>query len=305
MKNIIAFDAEFATLEILELSIYSDTLPFSYEPQEIFHSLFRPENERRWPGSERVHHISPAMVRREPFFRRHRARIQSLIDKAECLVGFAVENDIEALRREGIEIPEDKPVIDVRDLHWILEGSARGVELDARKGLAVTAGELGIEFNDNDAHGAGYDTLKTLECFRVLFDRFAREVVGVEDGVWPDDILERYQAHWDSVREEYLERFAHGWVSLVETRDGYRLKASRFAPADDKASVATIEVAARWRALNEIDARFDRRRNREHPSLYLLKPSDIDWFRSYTNEYDAQEAVHHRLHSLRHQSLRR
>ena len=305
MKNIIAFDAEFATLEILELSIYSDTLPFSGAPREIFHSLFRPETERRWPGSERVHHISPAMVRREPFFRRHRRHIQELIDRAECLVGFAIENDLEALRREGIEIPDDKPVVDVRDLHWIIEGKARGVELDARKGLAVTAAELGVDFNEDDAHGAGYDTLKTVECFRILISRFATEVLGLPEGEWPEDLIRRYQERWDLMREEYLESFAHGWVSLVETRDGYRIKASRTAPADEKGCVATVEVAARWRALNEIDARFDRRRNREHPTLYMLKPSDIDWFRSYANRYDGQENVHHRLHSLRRQTLRR
>ncbi len=302
MKKIICFDAEFANLEILELSVYADTLPASESPREIFHSLFKPENEHRWPGSQRVHHISPQMVRHSPFFRRHRAEIQKMIDTADCLVGFAIENDIEALRREGVEIPIDKPVIDVRDLHWLVEGMQKGVELDARKGLAVTAEELGVEFSDQDAHGASYDTVKTLECFRLLIDRFVTEKLLLPPGEMPEDIVERYLERWDSEREVYLEHFARGWVSLIETRDGLRLKASRLAPPEK--AVATIEVKARQRALNEIDARFDRKRHRDHPSVYILKQSDIDWFLKYTNTYDGDESMHRRLLDLRHRAAR-
>lgn len=295
MKNIICFDAEFATQEILELSVYSDTIPASEEPREIFHSLFKPETERRWPGSERVHHISPAMVRKSPFFRRHREEIQRLIDRADALVGFAIENDIEALRREGVTIPGDKAIVDVRDFHWLLEGRANGVELDARKGLAVTAEELGVEFSDADAHGASYDTLKTLECFRILIDRFGGE---------EDDILNRYQREWETTREAYVEEFAKGWVSLVETRDGYRLKPSRLAPPEPGKAAVTIRVNARWRAMNEIDAHFDRKRHRDHPSIYILKAADLDWFAGYANTYDGGEAMHHRLHDLRQRTAR-
>lgn len=302
MKNIICFDAEFANLEILELSVYSDTVPSSGEPKEIFHSLFKPETERRWPGSERVHHISPAMVRKAPYFRRHRTEIQSLIDSADCLVGFAIENDIEALRREGVEIPEDKPLVDVRDLHWVVFGHKQGIELDARKGLGVTAGELSVEFKDEDAHGASYDTLKTLECFHQLIARFSSEIT--EEGGTPDNILELYQSRWDTLREEYLEEFARGWVSLIEVRDGYRLKTSRVGPPAEGKALETITVNARWKAMNEIDARLDKKRHPDHPTVYKLKPSDIDWFRSYTNTYDADEPVQRRLYDLRQQSAR-
>ena len=304
MTRLICFDAEFANLEILELSVFADTLGGEEAPREIFHSLFKPEHERSWPGSQRVHHISPAMVRRSPYFRRHREEIQKLIDGADCLVGFAIENDIEALRREGVEIPDGKAIVDVRDLHWLVEGNAKGIELDARKGLAVTAAELEIEFKDEDAHGASYDTLKTLECFRVLMDRFAQKVSdthtdaeGAESA--PQDLLEAYFTQWNEAREIYMENFAHGWVSLIETRDGYRLKASRIAPPDEGKAAATIEVKARQRALNEIDAHFDRKRHRDHPSIYVLKPADIEWFKAYTNVYDADEPMHRRLHELR------
>lgn len=303
MKKIICLDAEFAILEVLELSIFADDLLPTGEgsAREVFHSLFRPVSERRWPGSQRVHHISPAMVRNAPYFRRRQAEIQRLIDESDCLVGFAIDNDLDALRREGISIDESKPVIDVRDLHWLLHGRAAGVELDARKGLAVTASELGIPFDDADAHGAKYDTQKTLECFRELMSRFADECGDVA----PDSLLELYFERWNREREEYLEAFAHGWVSITETREGYRLRASRLGPPSDDRTVATIEVNARWRALNEIDAHFDRKRHRDHPSLYLLTAADIEWFKNYTNTYDASEPMHRRLQDLRVAASRR
>lgn len=304
--NIICLDAEFAIKEVLELSVWGFEFgnPDS-KPRQVFHQYFRPREERRWPGSQRVHHISPAMVARKPGFSEWRKRIQQIVDEADVVVGFAIENDIEALEREGITGLADKPCVDVRDLHWLVRTRHDGVELDARKGLAATAGDLGVEFSENLAHGADYDTRITLDCFRRLAAEFELLEFGEGEKPGSEEWLRRYLVRWDEEREAFLKRFAHGWVALQKWGEGYRLKASRMnVPAGSDIEV-DIEVNARQRALDEIDAHFDRRRSSRDVHLYNLTAKDVEWFRKYSNEYDGQEPLHRRMAELRAQAARR
>lgn len=298
--NLICFDAEFAIREILELSIWG--LDFGADagtkPRQVFHQYFRPRRETRWPGSQRVHHISPQMVARKPHFPEWRSRIQKIINEADVIVGFAVDNDIDALEYEGITGLRDKPTVDVRDLHWLVHTRLEGVELDARKGLAVTAGDLGLDFSENLAHGADYDTRLTLACFRHL----AAEFADTSDGrKW----LETYQTIWNKEREEFLRKFAHGWVALQEWREGYRVKAARLNPPSGADVIKTIEVNARWRAQDEIDAKFDKLRHPRDPKVYCLRPKDLEWFAAYRNEYDGDEPLHRRMAELRAEAARK
>lgn len=328
----VGFDGEFAIKEIIELSVYSMEYPSADASEsgynEVFHQYFKPRLEQRWPGSERVHHISPAMVRHRPHFLKFLPMVQKLIDEADCLVGFDIKNDVEALKYEGVEIPDDKPVIDVRDLHWLCHGKDAGVPLDSRRGLSATAEELGIEFSDSAAHGASYDTQKTMECLCRLLGEFvakypdessdtsepqtsekgddrtpeyatAQNSVMGSGRVTPQEFLERYLQVWVEERENYYREYAKGWIAIVEANDGYRLKASRVnEPAGDRI-VATIHVNARYRALDELDVRFDRRRHPLDRKMYRLTKADIEWFKAYTNEYDGEERLHNKMHELR------
>lgn len=330
--RLVGFDGEFAIKEIIELSVYSMEYTSADASQnnyaEVFHQYFKPRLEQRWPGSERVHHISPAMVRHRPHFLKFRPMVQQLIDEADCLVGFDIKNDVEALKYEGVERLDDKPVIDVRDLHWLCRGKDAGVPLDSRRGLSATAGELGIEFSDSAAHGASYDTQKTMECLNRLLVEFVAKypaepavtsgalTSGESDGRTPDsaeaqtaeeggdpvaprELLERYLQVWERERENYYREYAKGWIAIVEANDGYRLKASRMnQPAGDRI-VAAIYVNARYRALDELDIRFDKRRHPLDRKLYRLTKADIEWFKAYTNEYDGEERLHNRMQDLR------
>lgn len=293
--KIVTLDAEFAVNEILELSLFAWDSDSEEEPREILHELFRPRNERRWPGSERVHHISPKMVASKPPFTKFSRKIQTLIDASDCLGGFAIENDIAALEREGIEHLEEKPYLDVRDMHWLLHGREKGVELDARKGLAVTAEELGVDFSDNDAHGASYDTAKTLECLRILWREFMEKYPLSADS--EASALEHYQQVWDEAKESFYREFAKGWITLIPATGGFRIKATRRKPEDE--DLTTIEVNARHRALNEIDAMFDKRRIKGYADIYDLRAGEIAKFKSYANEYDGEEPTHRKLYQLR------
>lgn len=300
--HFIGFDAEFAVQEVLELSIYSydhdrtGAGPGAEAHREVFHQYFKPRNEYRWPGSERVHHISPRMVAHRPHFSRFRPMVQEIIDGADCLVGFAISNDIEALKREGVRGLDDKPYIDIRDLHWLCHGLERGIELDARRGLAATAEELGVDFSDSDAHGASYDTVKTMECLERLLGAFVEKYPLPEA---ESDLLAHYLQTWDTEREAYLKEYAKGWIAVTEAREGYRLKASRLTePKGDKV-VACVRVNARNRALDEMDARFAKRRHPEDRHVYRLTREDIKWLEAYANEYDGQEGLHRRMMDLR------
>lgn len=342
----VGFDAEFAIKEVLELSVYALAyLPDPGSPasaaaapaaaaesatgspeaaegdmpgegsenvcEEVFHQYFKPRKEQRWPGSERVHHISPEMVRHRPHFLKFRPMVQNLIDKADCLVGFAIDNDIEALKYEGVERLDDKAVIDIRDLHWLCRGKDAGVPLDSRRGLSVTAGELGIEFSESAAHGASYDTLKTMQCLQVLLEEFNEKYParseGPEDGgtasgaadAPAEELLERYLHVWEQEREKYYREYAKGWIAVVEATGGYRLKASRMNEPKGEKIVAVIHVNARYRALNELDARFDKRRHPLDCNVYKLTKADLEWFKGYANEYDGQEPLHRKMHELR------
>lgn len=311
--HFVGFDAEFAISEVLELSVFtldheqdaaprdeaSENTREAARPKEVFHQYFKPRNETRWPGSGRVHHISPRMVAHRPHFLKFLPMVQEIIDGADCLVGFAISNDIEALKREGVKRLDEKPYIDVRDLNWLCRGIDAGVELDSRRNLSVTAEELGLDFSDTAAHGASYDTLKTMEALQALMPEFLRRHPAPEGMPF----LVHYLQTWDREREAYYREYAKGWVAITEAREGYRLKASRISePKGDKV-VATLRVNARNRAIDEMDARFDRRRDRTDRNVYHLTAADIEWFKAYTNEYDGQEPFHRRMHELRSHGL--
>ena len=96
----ICLDAEFAEgVEMLELAIMSG------DGRMIYTQRFRPATLRRWRSYP--HGITPEMVENEPLFAECRQEIQSIIDAASHVIGFAVaENDLRKLRQEGIHTDE-------------------------------------------------------------------------------------------------------------------------------------------------------------------------------------------------------
>ncbi|MDE5879987.1 MAG: 3'-5' exonuclease, partial [Desulfovibrio sp.] len=272
--KLLCFDAEFADRqEILELSIWEATGEAWEKRRQVFHQYVKPRTCKRWPGSQRVHHISPQMVADKPYFSRWRATVQKLMDEADFIVGFDIGNDIGALAQEGIKGLEKKRVVDVRDFHWMVNTLAQGVPLNSRKGLQATAEELGVPFSENLAHGADYDTRITLDCFLKLIEQFhpaaAKGIPGITGNAGVSDdsdnadvptaasgaFLDRYLVEWEETLDRYQREFARGWVFLQKWKDGYRVKALQ---ADEPAGpdvAETIRVCARYRALDEIDRR--------------------------------------------------
>ena len=307
--KLLCFDAEFADhQEILELSIWEASGENWKERRQVFHQYVKPRTCRRWPGSQRVHHISPQMVADKPYFSRWRATVQKLLDEADFIVGFDIGNDIGALAQEGVTGLEEKRVVDVRDFHWMVNTLSQGVALNSRKGLQTTAEELGVPFSENLAHGADYDTRVTLDCFLRLLEQYEKSAPAPaensDESERGERFLPRYLSDWEKTLDNYQREFARGWIFLQKWKEGCRVKALQAGPPTGADVVESIAVAARYRALDEIDRHFSRHRDSRDSRVFLLTERDIEWFRNYTNEYDGEEQLHKRMLELRQREAR-
>ena len=276
--NAICFDIEAAdNEEMLELSV------FDYSSgEEIFHSYFKPRHISRWPNSQAVHHITPRMVADKPFFSEKQIIVQRLIDNADLLIGFAIDNDLKYLRKAGIDIPDDKRIAESKQWYWICRGKADGLPLDAVPRLTVCAQNMDIEFPEEDAHSASADTRNTLRLFRALVEEYSdsRNLPSALD----EALIDSLDAEYAEARALFDRENARGFISLQPKPGGYYLKNSHLRP--EKADLI-IEVESRFKAEHEIRSMFARREDREHSGFYHLKPADIKAFEKYTNTFDS------------------
>lgn len=153
--------------EILELSIYDVD-----GCKEIYHSYFKPVRSREWPNSQAVHHITPQMVAAAPEFGREREAVRRVLDEADVIVGFAIDNDLKYMKANGVAIPANVAVIDARIWYGLVYGKEQGIEFNSVPRLAACANALGIPFSEEqEAHSASNDTRVTVELFhRILAD---------------------------------------------------------------------------------------------------------------------------------------
>ena len=200
----IVLDAEFTdTQEILELTIAS------LEGDIIYHQYFKPVESSRWPNSQRIHHITPSMVADKPTFDRCRDKIQTIIDRASYICGFAVDNDLRHLDEHGIYIADDKHVVEVRNWYWVLRGKDKGLDFGITPGLSAALTDMEIAFDDSEAHSATADTLNTLKLFMSLSDSY-RHLRGL-DGLGLDNLI----AEFDKEYAEYERLHAAGAAYII------------------------------------------------------------------------------------------
>lgn len=275
--KLICLDAEFADArEMLELAIYD------YGYTRIYRSLFRPVTVRQWRSSERIHHISPEMVRDQPRFADCREEIQQIVDRADYIVGFAVDNDLRMLERSGIERLDERTVVDVRDIYWHCVGRPAGVSLNSVSGLAACASDLGIEFGEGEEHSASGDTLVTLRCLRAMIDR------DPEAATDPEGALRRLIDATEADKRQFRRENAGGYVHLLKGPKGYTVRPSVNEQLQRSDVVATIAVEHRDRAEVDFINHFAKKAVRGEHRVYQLRDRDIAYFRNYTNTYDEE-----------------
>lgn len=296
--NAICLDSEFIAHahELLELSVFSE------DGREQYHSLFKPRRVKHW--SSAVHGITPQDVADAPRFRYHKERVQRIIDSASHIIGFAIANDIAELRESGIKRLAGKTLIEVRDLYWLCRGRRCGFTLFNGPGLGFCAQDMGIEFTEGNRHTASGDTGATLELYNRLMEIFVSENPEAETL----DTAGRWQLASEQIergRSEYFRECAHGFIMLMPTEQKgvFHLKAAASLSADAKEpAVATIEVADRYTAEYELHALFRNYSVKHGAFKYRLKPSMIEKFRRYSNDFDEERSAFYKkmLRTRRH-----
>ncbi len=288
--DFICLDGEFANgRRLLELSI------FDISGNELYHHLFKPEGMSRWPSD--IHHITPEMVREMPTFNKCRRDIQSIIDRADRIIGFALNNDVEKLTNEGITGLEDKKTVELRRWFWVCIGQYEGVPIDSGPGLTAVAERLGISVEASTEHSASGDTRVTLECFKRLLDIYIDKFIGAERAsqMSTGEIADTFNAVYDREREPVMRERAHGYCSLIQTDAGtYKLKCSANKPENSNDVAATIEVNCRFKAEVELKRQLSRRELSGRFGHYRLKTADFTKFQSYANQFDMAESEYYR-----------
>ena len=280
--NLICLDIEATDNgEMLELSVINHS-----DCSTAYHSYFRPPTARTWPNSQAVHHISPEMVKDAPSIKKERPAIQQIIDGADGIVGFAVDNDIRYLQGSSVKVGEGIKVIDVRDWFWYYKGRYLDIEFGSVPRLAKCAELLGFEFSEeSEAHSAANDTLMTVKLFNALVEE-------ADTGLTLEDTINKFEELFDEERRLHAEKMARGFISLVRTPKGYLVKNNHNHPASD--AELSIEVPGRFQAEHDIREKFSRRESPADSRIYDLRKSDIEYFRNYTNSYDPEKEEFYR-----------
>ena len=267
--------------EMLELSVINQS-----DCSTAYHSYFRPPTARTWPNSQAVHHISPEMVKDAPSVRKERQSIQRVIDSADGIVGFAVDNDIRYLQGSNIEISGNTRIIDVRDWFWYYKGKHLDIEFGSVPRLAKCAELLGFEFSEeSEAHSAANDTLMTIKLFNALVEE-------ADMGLPLEEAITRFETIFDEERRLHAEKMAHGFISLIRTPKGYLLKNNHNHPASD--AEHSIEVPGRFQAEHDLREKFRKRESAADSNFFDLRKSDIEFFKAYSNTYDPEKEEYYR-----------
>lgn len=282
-KEYICLDTEFVNnVAIIELSV------FSIADREIYHHLYRPAQQLRWTAPPDKLKITPGMVAGEPTFASCLKEIQPVFDAARVIIGYAVDNDLGMLRKEGVRNLDRLKVVEVRDLYWLVKGRAEGVDLYGVPNLLAITNELGLTFDEGEAHFASSDTQATLYCFHRLMEKLCESHSLAYDRGNPDEAIALFDREFEVAKKEYLREQARGYAMVEKTDKGYKLKVRREIP--DRKPEVCVEVADRTLADYDMAKQFARREIPGHKGYFRLRAADLDWLRSYTNVYDEENA---------------
>ncbi len=242
-SRLICLDVEFAHgynggESTLELSIYNGHGRLIYEQR------FKPAHLSSWRLNP--HGIKPSMVADKPCFKTCLRDIQKIIDAADYITGFALENDLPKLRREGVVIPENKKIAELRDWFWEIYGRNHNLDYADRINNESVAEHLGFTINHDDVHSSAYDTFLSLQSFNNLISRC--------DNTYPDatdfpQLYDLVSASFDNNKFEYDKASNAGFCIIERVEDLYRFKVNKERPESSDDIIAIKQVANRKAAL--------------------------------------------------------
>ena len=175
----IIFDAEMTGCdeyydEILQLSIINE------EGETLLNEYYKPKYISEWQESERIHGITPEMVKDCDCIDDHLSKIQAIFDQASELIGYNTPCDLSFLRMAGIRIPDVK-ITDVMVEFSPIYAEAKHKKVVKSKKLITCAAYYGYEY---EAHNSLNDALATLYCYQQIHkDEWWRNLPN-NNGIW-------------------------------------------------------------------------------------------------------------------------
>lgn len=279
--NIICLDAEFAdNEELLELSI------FNQNGEEFYHSYYKPVHINDWRTD--IHHITPDMVAESPSFKDEMEKLQIILDDADLITGFAVDNDMRVLEHSGIKGLEGKNVLDVKDMYWFVKGRETEMSPYSVPSLIVCANSMGIEFDENIAHSASVDTDFTLMCFNQLLDKYRGSL---EKDLSIEKIIPRFMSDIDEAKVAFNAEGAKGFIRVFKAGDVYKIKYGHLPAEGSEKLILEVEVEDRYKAEYDLRKMLKKKEVPGKYSVYKLTPKLLDDISKYRNTYDAEESA--------------
>lgn len=169
--RVLFFDLEMTGVydhdEVLSVSIVNG------RGEEVFHTLTRPERKKRWKRTEKIHGITPDMVKDAPTFAEISPTLAEILTGAEQLVAFGTSTDYSHLRRvyktrEGQKLLRQKMLdLSAEFSHYVFEHELELSHLSLSDAMA----HFSLEWRGT-AHSSLADTDACRRVFEQLFPHY-------------------------------------------------------------------------------------------------------------------------------------
>lgn len=192
--NIIGIDTRTTGIEeddeLLKLSVVDKSCDC------LFDDYFLPVNKTNWRKAEKIHHISPNMVKNKLTFESRITEIQRIINDADLIVGYNILFDINNLRKQDIYIGKNMPVADVMRMFAPIYAERRNDDYytDYKWQKLNTCASYYFGKQSFDYHTSLADVEATMQCFRAILtlDYKPFKTLFDEVGGW-DEIFDYYR----------------------------------------------------------------------------------------------------------------
>ncbi len=166
-------------IETTGLDIYNDEVVqisiIDGNNNVLFNDYIKPERKTSWKDAEKIHGISPEMVKNKPTIREILPYINSILENAECIVGYNSNGfDIPFLQANGVVFPNESTTeyVDVMKNFAVIYGEWSDYFCDWKwQKLEKCARFYGYKFNPHDSLE---DVKATLFCHYKMCERYAK-----------------------------------------------------------------------------------------------------------------------------------
>lgn len=167
-NNILILDVEttgldVSTDEILQLSI------IDFSENILFNEYFKPVHCTSWDEAESINGISPEMVADKRPISDNVNEISEIVQKAEVIIGYNIQFDLNFLSAAGVQIPEVKEIDIMEEFAEIYGEWSKYFGAFKWQKLTTAADYYGYDWNSHNAHDSLADCFATLYCTKKIF----------------------------------------------------------------------------------------------------------------------------------------